>query len=150
MARKNRKIHKKRGSRTSGHGHHNKNRGSGNRGGVGMAGTHKGKWTWVVKYDPNRFGRSGFTIPPEARNVFSSINVGIIDEALSELLKEGVAIKKGNGYEVDLTKTDFAKVLGKGRVTHALTIKATAFTSTAREKIEMAGGKAIPAIEEAE
>jgi large subunit ribosomal protein L15 len=150
MARKYRKIHKKRGSRTSGHGHHNKNRGAGNRGGVGMAGGHKGKWTWVVKYDSARFGRHGFDLPLEAKNVYSSINVGVIDEFLPELIHEGVAVKKGKGFEVDLTKTDFQKVLGGGRVTNSFSIRATAFSSKALEKIENAGGKAIQALEESE
>lgn len=98
MARKDRKIHKKRGSRTSGHGHHNKNRGAGNRGGVGMAGTHKGKWTWIVKYKPDHFGRRGFVIPREAKNVYASINVGTIDEFLPQLIEEGIATKKGKVY----------------------------------------------------
>lgn len=148
MARKNRKIHKKRGSRTSGKGHHNKNRGAGNRGGVGMAGTHKGRWSWVVKKDPGRFGRRGFTMPPEARKDHLSINVGAIDQSLPELVKAGVAAKKGSGYEVDLTKTDFHKVLGTGRVTHRLTIRAMACSETARGKVEEAGGTIILAEEE--
>ncbi|MFQ5800656.1 MAG: uL15 family ribosomal protein [Candidatus Hydrothermarchaeales archaeon] len=150
MARKDRKIHKKRGSRTSGHGHHNKNRGAGNRGGVGMAGTHKGRWTWIVKYKPDHFGRRGFDIPRETKKVYSSINVGTIDEFLPQLIEEGIATKKGKVYEVDLTKTDFFKVLGKGRVTHALSIKAMAFSSGAKEKIGDAGGKITLAGEESE
>jgi large subunit ribosomal protein L15 len=150
MARKYRKIHKKRGSRTSGHGHHNKNRGAGNRGGVGMAGGHKGKWTWVVKYDSARFGRYGFDLPRETKNIYSSINVGAIDEFLSEMIEEGIAVKKGKVFEVDLTKTDFQKVLGRGKIKNSLSIKATAFSSKALEKIENAGGKAIHALEESE
>ena len=147
MARKNRKIHKKRGSRTSGHGHHNKNRGSGNRGGFGMAGGNKGKWSWIVKYDPGHFGRRGFDVPLDVKNVYNSVNIGIIDESLTELVSEGVATKKGRGYEVDLTKTDFSKVLGKGKVNNVLSIKADAFSSVAVDKIEKAGGKAILASE---
>jgi large subunit ribosomal protein L15 len=150
MARKDRKIHKKRGSRTSGHGHHNKNRNAGNRGGVGMAGGHKGKWTWVVKYDPNRFGRRGFDVPLEAKNVYASINVGTIDEFLPELISEGVAVKKGKEFFVDLTKTDFSKVLGRGRITNSLSIKADRFSSRAVKKIEGAGGKALAALDESE
>jgi large subunit ribosomal protein L15 len=150
MARKDRKYQKKRGTRTCGHGHHNKNRGAGNKGGVGMAGGHKGKWTWVVKYDANRFGRRGFDLPSNVKNVYNSINVGMIDEFLPELISEGIAIKKGKGFEVDLTKTDYAKVLGSGRVTNMLSIKAIAFSSGATEKIESTGGKAIFALEETE
>jgi len=150
MARKDRKIHKKRGSRTSGHGHHNKNRNSGNRGGVGMAGGHKGKWTWIVKNDPDYFGRYGFKVPIEVKNIYNSINVGELDELLPELLSEGVATKKGNKIEIDLTKTDFSKVLGKGKVTNPLSIKAEAFSAGSIEKIEGAGGKAVIASDKSE
>ncbi len=150
MARKNRKIHKKRGSRTSGHGHHNKNRGSGNRGGVGKAGGHKGKWSWVIKNYPDYFGRHGFDLPVESKNVYRSINIGTLDEALDELLKDGVAVKKGKGFEVDLTKTGYSKVLGSGQISKSLTIRAGAFSSRAVEKIEKAGGKVILALEESE
>jgi large subunit ribosomal protein L15 len=142
MARKNRKIHKKRGSRTSGHGHHNKNRGAGNRGGVGMAGGHKGRWTWVVRYDPDRFGSRGFDLPIGSKNIYSSINIGALEESLDDLISTGDAIKKGKGYEIDLTKTAYSKVLGSGRITKALSIKADSFSSRAVKKIEEAGGKA--------
>ncbi len=150
MARKNRKIHKKRGSRTSGHGHHNKNRGAGNRGGVGMAGGHKGKWSWIVKNKPEHFGRKRATIPPAARRVYMSINVGDLDLSIERLLDEGVAVKKGKGYEIDLTKTDFYKVLGRGKVKNPLRVRAMSFSSLAREKIEKLGGKVTVAGEEAE
>jgi large subunit ribosomal protein L15 len=150
MARKDRKIHKKRGSRTSGHGHHNKNRGAGNRGGVGMAGGHKGKWTWIVKFAPKHFGRHGFKVPVDAKNIYSSINVGILDEFIDVLVTEGVAIKKGTKFEVDLTKTDYSKVLGSGKVTKNIMVTAESFSPRAVEKIEAAGGKAVSALEESE
>jgi large subunit ribosomal protein L15 len=148
MTRKIRKIHKRRGSRTSGHGHHNKNRGAGNRGGVGMAGGHKGKWTWIVKNEPKYFGRYGFKIPDEAKNIYRSVNVGTIDEFLPQLIAEGIAKKSGEAYEVDLTLTNFEKVLGKGKVTNPLNIKALSFSSKAVEKIEGSGGKTVSAVEE--
>jgi large subunit ribosomal protein L15 len=143
MARKDRKIHKKRGSRTSGHGHHNKNRGAGNRGGVGMAGGHKGKWTWIVKNAPNYFGRHGFKVPVDAKNIYQSINVGILDEFIAVLVTEGVATEKAGKFEVDLTKTDYSKVLGSGKVTKNLMVTAESFSPRAVEKIEAAGGKAV-------
>ena len=37
---------------------------------------------------------------------------------------------------------DGLKVLGKGDLTKKLTVKAAAFSATAKEKIEAAGGKA--------
>jgi len=148
MARKNRKINKRRGSRTCGHGHHRKNRGSGNRGGFGMAGTHKGRWTWVTAKSPHHFGKRGFKIPVEAKRLQSAINVGEIEQALPRLIELGVAKKKGRGFEVDLTKTSYTKVLGKGSLKHRMVVKAESFSARAAEKIEQAKGKAVPVSEQ--
>jgi ribosomal protein L15 len=74
----------------------------------------------------------------------------MIDEFLPELISEGIAIKKGTRFEVDLTKTDYTKVLGSGRISNTLSINAIAFSSRATEKIESAGGTAIFALEETE
>ena len=143
MAQKNRKIRKKRGTRTCGGGHHNKNRGAGNRGGVGMAGGHKGKWTWIIKFDPDHFGRSGFDLPRATKNVYSAINVGDIDENIDRLLEEGVAKKVKGKISIDVTKLNFEKVLGRGKVSNALSIRAHSFSSSAVKKIEASGGEAV-------
>ena len=143
MALKNRKIRKKRGSRTVGRGSHKKARGSGNRGGTGMAGTHKGKWTWVIKYAPDHFGRRGFDLPPEVKDVYESINVGELDEIAEELVARGIAKKAKGRIEVDVTRLGAEKVLGTGRVTRALVVRAKRFSSRAVEKITEAGGEAI-------
>lgn len=50
-----------------------------------------------------------------------------------ELLKAAGIVKKEN---------DGIKVLGNGELTKKLTVKATAFSATAKEKIEKAGGEA--------
>ena len=51
----------------------------------------------------------------------------------TELLKAAGIVKKEN---------DGIKVLGNGELTKKLTVKATAFSATAKEKIEKAGGEA--------
>ncbi|GCC11383.1 50S ribosomal protein L15P [archaeon] len=143
MALKYRKLRRKAGYRSCGRGSHKKNRGAGNRGGKGMAGTHKGKYTWVVKYAPNYFGRHGFKLPEGIRNIYKSINIGELDEIASELLAEGISKVSDDGIEIDITVLGCKKVLGKGKVTRNLVIKAPIFSRTAVEKIEKAGGKAV-------
>ena len=143
MALKNRKIRKKRGSRTCGRGSHKKARGAGNRGGTGMAGGLKGKWTWIIKYAPGYFGRRGFDLPPEVKHVYDTINVGELDELVDELLARGIAREVDGKIEVDVTKLNVEKVLGTGRVTRALLVKAPRFSSLAVKKITEAGGEAI-------
>ncbi len=142
MATRHRKIRKTRGSRTAGAGSHKKNRGKGNRGGRGMAGTHKGKWSWVTKNAPDYFGREkGFKRPVD--NSVSIINLYELDERIGELLDGGVAKKKGGKVEIDVTKINCEKVLGKGKVTAPLIVKAPSFSALAKKKIEAAGGEAV-------
>lgn len=137
MARADRKIRKKRGTRTCGRGSHKKHRGAGNRGGTGFAGTHKHKMTWVIKYAPDHFGRRGFKLPPEAKKRVNAINVGALEE-----LARSHGVKKGKKITLDLSQLGYDKVLGKGRVTTPLLVKAYSFTQRALEKIESAGGEA--------
>jgi len=143
MAIKNRKMRKKRGSRTMGRGSHKKARGAGNRGGTGNAGLHKGKWTWVIKYAPDHFGRRGFDLPREVKDIYDTINVGELDEMADELVARGIATEVEGRIEVDVTKLGVEKVLGSGKVTRALVVKARRFSSKAMEKLAEAGGEAI-------
>ena len=75
MIRKTRKINKMRGSRTIGGGCSKKRRGAGHRGGRGKAGGHKHMWSWVVKFDPDRYGKSGFKRPLKTINKTKTINL---------------------------------------------------------------------------
>lgn len=75
--------------------------------------------------------------PVVNRKVFTIINVGDLEAlntetevSLESLMKVGI-ITADNGP---------LKVLGDGELTKALTVKAAAFTKSAREKIEAAGG----------
>jgi large subunit ribosomal protein L15 len=143
MAHKNRKIRKKRGTRSCGAGHHNKNRGAGNRGGKGMAGGHKGKWSWIIKFDPDHFGKNGFDVPRAKKNEYNCVNIGDIDENIERLLKEGIAKKEKGKISIDVTKLDCEKVLGGGRVSNLLSVKAYSFSESAVKKIEASGGEAV-------
>lgn len=143
MARKNRKIMKKRASRKCGQGHHRTHRGKGQRGGKGMAGICKSRWTWAIKYSPHHFGAYGFKLPPEARTEYNSINLSEIEEKLEFFAAAGAAEKKGKLYEVDLLKAGYEKVLGGGRLSIPMKIKAEMFSEKAKEKIASAGGEAI-------
>ena len=70
---------------------------------------------------------------------YAVINVSDLDrfadgaEITPELLKEMGLVKKG---------LDGIKVLGNGNLTKKLTVKASVFSKTAKEKIEKNGGKA--------
>jgi large subunit ribosomal protein L15 len=92
---------------------------------------------------PDYFGKHGFTRPSAVRREARAINVGELDERLEELLQLGVAKKENEKFVIDVGKLGFEKVLGGGRVTHPLEIKAQRFVESAKRKLEEAGGKAI-------
>lgn len=70
---------------------------------------------------------------------YSIVNVSDLDQFVdgtvvdADLLKASGLIKKTN---------DGVKILGNGELTKNLTVKAAAFSASAKEKIEKAGGKA--------
>src|SRR5688572_3266174 len=83
-----------------------------------------------------RFPKKGFK-NPFRQDVFV-VNVG----ALAERFPSGtvdLAVLQGAGMVP--RSANNVKVLGEGDVTTKLTVKATAFSASAKEKIEKAGGK---------
>jgi large subunit ribosomal protein L15 len=85
-----------------------------------------------------RIPKSGFS-NKQFRAVYEWTNVSILEkhfangaEVTPETLIAGRLIKKG----------DLVKVLGDGEITKKLNVRVHAFSKSAREKIEKAGGKA--------
>lgn len=108
-----------------------------------MTGGHKHKWSYIIRYMPDYFGKHGFQRPESLKKEYLAINVGDIDEVLDELVKNGVAQQEGEVYKVDVNKMGVSKVLGKGQVTHAIEVTADRFSESAKQKLEKAGGKAV-------
>ena len=75
----------------------------------------------------NRFAVNYAVVNVEALNAFD--NGAVVDAAA---LKAAKIVRK---------ELDGIKILGNGELTKALTVKATVFSATAKEKIEAAGGK---------
>ena len=87
-----------------------------------------------------RLPKFGFKNP--TRVEFKAVNVATL-QALSEKLKV-------KAIDVDTliaagiaSKGELVKVLGNGEITAAIEVKANAFSASATQKIEAAGGKAI-------
>jgi large subunit ribosomal protein L15 len=137
-------THRKyRGKRAQGYGSHKKHRGGGSRGGRGRAGLHKHKWSYVVKYEPDAFGKKGFKRPIEIVEKVRTINLKDLDTQVDRFLKEKIAEKEGEQIKITLSKIGFDKVLGSGKVTKPLIVEAKYFSKNAIKKLEEAGGKAI-------
>jgi len=149
VVRRRKKSRKQRGSRTHGWGSIGQHRKSGSRGGVGAIGYCKHKWTWVVKYFPNWYGKHGFTRPPIIKAEVRAINVGRLNELINEMIlrKE---IEPVNGiYEVDLSAMGVNKLLGEGSVDKRIRVKVACASEAAIRKIREAGGEVIlPSSEE--
>ncbi len=142
--RREKKVRKMRGSRTHGWGIQGQHRRSGRKGGRGKAGRKSGKhkWSWVLRYWPDYFGKHGFH--PVPKGVIRAINVGELDELAEKLVAKGLAIKSEKGIEIDLTKLGINKLLGSGRVMKPLIIKGVEnISETAKEKIAAAGGSIV-------
>ena len=138
-----RKCRKKRGSRTCGYGRVGQHRDQGSKG-YRKFGRHKHKWSYVIRYEPDYFGSTGFTSPKSLKQRVRIINVGKLDQIAGKLPVEG---KEGKIF-VDLQSLGYTKLLGAGKVTKALTVKVSSCSESASEKIENAGGKVLSDAEE--
>lgn len=118
-----------RGRTSHGHGAKKKARGGGSQGGRGWAGLHKHKYSSVVTHTIDyEFGYKGFhSLKKKER----AINVGDVEKLIKD------------GHEVDLPALGYGKLLSRGHLGRALTIKASSATDRARAKVEKAGGKLI-------
>jgi len=122
-----RKSRKYRGSRTHGYGQIGQHRHSGSRGGHGNAGLHKHKWSWMIKYDPDHFGRDPFKPPGQVKPT-TWVNVGDLDTL-------------AKGKSLDLRSMGIRKLLGSGTVSGEYEVTVDSYTKRAQAKIEAAGGK---------
>ncbi len=124
------KIEKNRGRRFCNRGSIKKYRGKGNRGGKGFSGTKKHNKSWVTAKCPEHIGKAKGFVPKNSKEIIV-INLGEIEKLA------------GGKKEIDLGKMGYDKVLGKGNISKAITVKAYTFSRKAQEKIEKAGGKVV-------
>lgn len=120
------------GGRTFGAGNTKNRRGKGSRGGKGYAGAHKHRWAWILKYEPDHFGKHGF-VNKNASPKLEVINVREINDKATG----GKLEKSGSTYIFNFP----GKVLGAGSISVPVHVKAAVATESAKKKIEAAGGK---------
>jgi len=144
---KRKKNSRQRGSWTHGWGAKKKHRGSGNRGGRGMAGSGKRadqkKPTILKLYGNEYFGRHGFNRTKFINKNLKTINVGELQEMLDDFSAKKHAKKTSDGYFVDLAGLGYSKLLGSGIVNIKLEINVDSASKNAAMKIENAGGKIV-------
>ncbi len=119
------KTKERRGHRTY-HGKHKNMRGGGTRGGRGDAGKCKHHFMRSILLGTD-MGKHGFVRLPLAEKI-DVVNVDELDQLA------------GPDGRVEINEM---KVLGRGRVSRKLEVKALGFTAAAKSKIEAAGGQAV-------
>lgn len=134
-ARFRKKVRRQRGSHTHGWGAKKKHRGGGSRGGRGMAGLRGIKKSRMLVYMPEHFEKRGFKVPLAVKRAKAMRGINLKD---LDILAE----KKGL-EEIDVRDFGFQKVLGTGKLSRKLVVKAEKITEKAIAKIEAMGGKAI-------
>src|SRR3972149_1393562 len=118
MPHKLKRIRKTRGSRTQGYGRIGQHRKTGSRP-YRKAGRHKQLWSYVTTYEPDYFGKHGFTSPQSLRRNTNVINIARLDMLVSPL----PATEEQGTPVIDLTSLGYAKLLGTGKITKPLTVK---------------------------
>jgi len=106
-------------------------------------GRHKGSWTYVIKYEPNYFGKKGFTSIQALHKQIHAINIGQLDQLIHKLTHEKTIQKKKGKTYIDLTQHGYQKLLATGKLTKPLIIKVDSYSQNAAKKIKEAGGQII-------
>ncbi|MGQ9530404.1 MAG: uL15m family ribosomal protein [Candidatus Bathycorpusculaceae bacterium] len=102
------------------------------------AGRHKHLWSYVLRYEPDYFGKKGFTSPKSLKQKQKVINIG----KLEELAKATSEEKSGKTF-IDLESLGYTKLLGMGKIAKPLIVKVTSCSKSAAEKIKEAGGQIL-------
>ncbi len=141
--KKRRKSSRFRGSHTHGRGFKKKARGSGHRGGKGMAGTGKRadqRKTLVLNLYGNDYFGKDKTLRSKPSKKLQEINIQQILENLSSFIKSKIA--EINNNEIIINMKGY-KILGLGEANRKLIISASAASKSAISKIKKAGGDII-------
>lgn len=144
VVRREKSSRKRRGYRVHGYGRTGQHRKSGRKGGVGNAGRKYGKHkiSWVLRYEPDYFGKHGFRRPNKKE--YREISLLEISQYADDWLKSGLAKLNEEGYiEVDLSKIGYNKVVAGGNLNRRFIIKCEAFSKAALEKVKKLGSIAI-------
>jgi len=118
--------------KTSGRGH----KGAGARSGSGAHTTYEGGQMPLQRRLPRLKGMARGPHTVARPKNFAPVNVG----ELAELSGDEIGVEELKAAGVVRKKEEMVKILGDGEIGRAVTVRAHAFSRSAREKIETAGG----------
>jgi len=108
-------------------------------------GRHKHLWSYVLRYEPNYFGKTGFKTPQSIRGKPNTINISQLDQ-LAHKLTQQKQLTKTKGRKpivIDLTALGYQKLLATGKLTKPITVKVNSYSKNAAKKIQEAGGQIL-------
>ena len=134
------KKSRKRLGRGTGSGY-GKTAGRGQKGALSRSGakahmTHEGGQMPLQRRLPRLKGMARGPHTPARPKVYAPINVG----ELAEFSGDEIGVEELKAVGVVRKKENLVKILGDGEIGRAVTVRAHAFSETAKEKIEAAGG----------
>jgi large subunit ribosomal protein L15 len=148
MARRKKK--RGRGSTTHGKGSSKRNRGAGNRGGRGNAGSGKKAGHENFRVIKDGVEEKGFSSRQQIRGETPDVvNLRDIDTMIPRLEEEGIAFEEDGDLVIDLGEAGYDKVLGTGTLHVAATVKAPSFSASAKQKLEDTGSTPVETSESA-
>jgi len=118
--------------KTSGRGH----KGAGARSGAKAHATYEGGQMPLQRRLPRLKGMARGPHTPARPKVYAPVNVG----ELAQLEGDTIGVEEMKAAGLVRKKETLVKILGNGEISRAVTVRAHAFSGTAREKIEAAGG----------
>ena len=127
-------VNKMLGQRTRGNGDTKRRRGAGSRGGRGLAGSHKHKYS---KY-AGKFGQEKKKV--RSRKVVREINIDLLLQKMPKFEAAGKISKETNAIVVDGSKIGFDKLLSKGELKQKIIVRNMKASKKAIEKVKKAGG----------
>jgi large subunit ribosomal protein L15 len=102
---------------------------------------HKHKWTWVLKYDPDYFGKHGFYRPN--RREVKSMNLIQLSTLVENLERRGELKILDDMPVVNLSALGFGKLVGGGKLDRGLVIIVNSWTERAEKAVREAGGRLL-------
>ncbi len=134
VRRRKKRVNKMLGQRTRGNGDTKRRRGAGSRGGRGLAGSHKHKYS---KY-AGKFGQEKKKVL--SRKIVREINIDLLIQKMPKLEVAGKISKEGTTIIIDGSKIGFDKLLSKGELTQKIIVRNMKASKKAIEKVKKAGG----------
>ena len=143
MTTRFKKSRRMRGSVSFGHGRIGKHRK--HPGGRGNAGGLLHHRTLFDKYHPGYFGKVGMRVFHLKKNIYFRPCINL-DKLLSLVPKDALdkaKTEKDKALTIDVTKYGYYKVLGKGKLSIPVVVKAKFFSREAEIRIKEAGGACV-------